>query len=56
MWRICFFMVTVKSTSQYMTRMGQNTGMSKAAKKVAAKPSRSERRLAYLGGHGGGAR
>ena len=34
-------MVRKNSTSQYSSRMGQNTGTSKAAKNVAANPKHS---------------
>ena len=45
---ICRFMVRVNSTDQYSSRMGQKTGTSNTAKKVAIKPVKMERTLAYL--------
>lgn len=38
MCRICLFMVRKNSTDQYRSRIGQNTGTSKAEKKVARNP------------------
>lgn len=38
MCRICLFMVRKNSTDQYRSRIGQNTGTSKAENKVARNP------------------
>jgi len=41
-------MVTKKSTIQYMSRMGQNTGTSNIGKNVITKPNRSALNDEYL--------
>ena len=44
----CRFIVRKNSTSQYTTRMGQNTGTSKNGKKVAQNPKQKALHEEYL--------
>ena len=44
---ICRFIVTKKSTNQYMSKMGQKTGTSNIGKKVIARPIAKDLLLAY---------
>lgn len=39
---ICFFIVTVKSMTQYSSSTGQNTGRSNMGKKVMVNPIRTD--------------
>ena len=50
MWLICRLMVTKNSVNQYMSRMGQKTGMSNMGKKVMRNATMNALVTAYLGG------
>ena len=48
MWLICRLMVTKKRVNQYMSRMGQKTGMSNIGKNVMKKATTNALVTAYL--------
>ena len=51
MCRICRFIVKKKRTNQYSNKIGQNTGTSNTAKKVAANPMQNALHDEYLRQH-----